>query len=196
MFGYYYYKIFNNFIIFYCNNIFSICIYDIRKKSYIKYITTYNNYYKLIVYEDCSLNVFTIYIIYNQFSSIHFDIHDVINDKNLNFDIKCSFELHNINLITKNCFLCDFGPSSQIIDLNAKNKLHITYLNPKIEYSNYLCGVNSTYIRTNNEFYVCPVYNQLIERGGKVRIKNINKMWGLGTPEDLNNFMSNYDGEY
>lgn len=51
-------------------------------------------------------------------------------------------------------------------------------------------------IRTNNEFYVCPVYNQLIERGGKVRIKNINKMWGLGTPEDLNNFMSNYDGEY
>ena len=34
-------------------------------------------------------------------------------------------------------------------------------------------------IRTNNEFYVCPVYNQLIEKGGKVRIKNINKMWGL-----------------
>ena len=22
-------------------------------------------------------------------------------------------------------------------------------------------------IRTNNEFYVCPVYNQLIEEGGK-----------------------------
>ena len=51
-------------------------------------------------------------------------------------------------------------------------------------------------IRTNNEFYVCPVYNQLIERGGKVRIKNINKMWGLGTPEDLNNFMNNYNGKY
>ena len=31
-------------------------------------------------------------------------------------------------------------------------------------------------IRTNNEFYVCPVYNQLIEEGNKVRIKNINKM--------------------
>jgi len=51
-------------------------------------------------------------------------------------------------------------------------------------------------IRTNNEFYVCPVYNQLIEEGGKVRIKNINKMWGLGTPEDLNNFMNNYNGSY
>ena len=51
-------------------------------------------------------------------------------------------------------------------------------------------------IRTNNEFYVCPVYNQFIESGGKVRIKNIDRMWGLGTPEDLNNFMSNYSGSF
>ena len=51
-------------------------------------------------------------------------------------------------------------------------------------------------IRTNNEFYVCPVYNELIANGGKVRIKNIERMWGLGTPEDLNNFMTNYYGKY
>ena len=51
-------------------------------------------------------------------------------------------------------------------------------------------------IRTNNEFYVCPVYNQLIKKGGKVRTKDIRKMWGLGTPEDLNNFMNNYNGSY
>ena len=51
-------------------------------------------------------------------------------------------------------------------------------------------------IRVNNEFYVCPVYNQLIEKGGRIRIKNIEKMWGLGTPEDLNNFINNYKGTY
>jgi dTDP-glucose pyrophosphorylase len=51
-------------------------------------------------------------------------------------------------------------------------------------------------IRTNNEFYVCPVYNELIERGGKVRIKNIERMWGVGTPEDLQNFLQNYQGAY
>ena len=51
-------------------------------------------------------------------------------------------------------------------------------------------------IRTNNEFYVCPVYNQFIEAGGKVRIKNIERMWGLGTPEDLQNFLVNYEGSY
>ena len=44
-------------------------------------------------------------------------------------------------------------------------------------------------IRVKNEFYVCPVFNQAIEDGKKIRIFNIEKMWGLGTPEDLNNFL-------
>ena len=44
-------------------------------------------------------------------------------------------------------------------------------------------------IRVNNEFYVCPVYNQAIEDGKKIKIKEINKMWGLGTPEDLDTFL-------
>ena len=51
-------------------------------------------------------------------------------------------------------------------------------------------------IRTNNEFYVCPAYNEFIGTGGKVRIKNVPGMWGLGTPEDLNNFMSNYSDTF
>ena len=37
---------------------------------------------------------------------------------------------------------------------------------------------------------------KFIEEGGKVRTKDIRKMWGLGTPEDLNNFMNNYNGSY
>lgn len=47
-------------------------------------------------------------------------------------------------------------------------------------------------IRVNNEFYVCPVFNEAIEDGKKVRIKNIEKMWGIGTPEDLNYFLEHY----
>jgi len=52
-------------------------------------------------------------------------------------------------------------------------------------------------IRVNNEFYVCPVYNEAIEDGKKIRIKEIGKddMWGLGTPEDLDYFLENYEGE-
>ena len=49
-------------------------------------------------------------------------------------------------------------------------------------------------IRTNNEFYVCPVFNEAIQDGKKVRIKSIDRMWGIGTPEDLNYFLEHYKG--
>ena len=66
------------------------------------------------------------------------------------------------------------------------------------DYVNCADGMVEKDIRTNNEFYVCPVYNEFIERGGKVRIKQIDAqgMWGLGTPEDLTHFLSNYQGKY
>lgn len=48
--------------------------------------------------------------------------------------------------------------------------------------------------RVNNEFYVAPTYNQLIETGKRIGIFNIGKeadgMYGLGTPEDLKLFIS------
>jgi dTDP-glucose pyrophosphorylase len=46
--------------------------------------------------------------------------------------------------------------------------------------------------RVNNEFYVCPVFNEAIVDGKKFRIKTIKQMWGIGTPEDLNHFLANY----
>lgn len=44
-------------------------------------------------------------------------------------------------------------------------------------------------IRVNNEFYVCPVYNEAILDGARVKTFHIEKMWGLGTPEDLETFL-------
>ncbi len=49
-------------------------------------------------------------------------------------------------------------------------------------------------IRTNNEFYVCPVYNEAIGDDKKIKVFPIDKMWGLGTPEDLKNYLENYNG--
>lgn len=48
-------------------------------------------------------------------------------------------------------------------------------------------------IRVNNEFYVCPVYNEAVEDGLKFKTFDIPKMWSLGTPEDLNYFLENYE---
>lgn len=43
--------------------------------------------------------------------------------------------------------------------------------------------------RVNGEFYVCPVFNEAIADGKKIRIKEADRMWGLGTPEDLAHFI-------
>lgn len=47
-------------------------------------------------------------------------------------------------------------------------------------------------IRVNNEYYVCPVYNEAIEDGKKIKIYDIKAMWGIGTPSDLNFFLENF----
>lgn len=44
-------------------------------------------------------------------------------------------------------------------------------------------------IKTKNEFYVSPVYNNLISSGKKILIFPVQKMITLGTPEDLNTFL-------
>jgi dTDP-glucose pyrophosphorylase len=58
-----------------------------------------------------------------------------------------------------------------------------------VKFANQMIQKN---IRTNGEFYVCPVFNEAISAGHKFRIKNIERMWGLGTPEDLDYFLKNY----
>jgi NDP-sugar pyrophosphorylase family protein len=49
-------------------------------------------------------------------------------------------------------------------------------------------------LRVNNEFYVAPTYNQLINNGQTVGIFNVGKerdgMYGLGIPSDLNYFIN------
>jgi dTDP-glucose pyrophosphorylase len=46
--------------------------------------------------------------------------------------------------------------------------------------------------RVNNEFYTCPAYNYAIAKGEKIGIYSIlqNQMHGLGTPEDLQKYLS------
>jgi dTDP-glucose pyrophosphorylase len=49
-------------------------------------------------------------------------------------------------------------------------------------------------LRVNNEFYVAPVYDQLIDEGKKIVVmptgREYQGMFGLGTPEDLDFFLS------
>mgnify|MGYP003659527646 FL=1 len=46
-------------------------------------------------------------------------------------------------------------------------------------------------IRVNNEFYIAPVYNELIQDGKTLIPFYVHSMWGLGTPEDLRYYLEN-----
>lgn len=55
-----------------------------------------------------------------------------------------------------------------------------------VKYAHQMIDKN---IRVNGEFYVAPVYNEMIEAGKKLVFCDVGeKMYGLGTPEDLESF--------
>jgi len=66
----------------------------------------------------------------------------------------------------------------------------IYYWKKGADYVKYTEQMINKNIRTNNEFYVCPVFNQAIEDDKKIKIFEIEKMTGLGTPEDLQIFLN------
>jgi len=87
-------------------------------------------------------------------------------------------------------FVTEVAEKNPISDLAT---VGIYYWLKGSDYVKYAEKMISKNIRTNNEFYVCPVFNQAINDGKKIKTFNIEKMWGLGTPEDLIYFTTNYD---
>jgi HAD superfamily hydrolase (TIGR01509 family) len=59
------------------------------------------------------------------------------------------------------------------------------------DYVKYAEQMISKNIRTNGEFYTCPTFNEAIGDGKKIKTFNIDRMWGLGTPEDLKYYLEN-----
>ena len=59
-----------------------------------------------------------------------------------------------------------------------------------VEAAEQMIGKN---IRTINEIYIAPVYNEMIQSNKKILNYPIAEMRGLGTPEDLSKFMENID---
>lgn len=88
--------------------------------------------------------------------------------------------------------LNDDGFVSEVAEKNPISDIAtvgIYYWSRGSDYVRYAEQMISKNTRVNNEFYVCPVFNEAIEDGKKVKIFNIENMWGLGTPEDLQYFI-------
>jgi dTDP-glucose pyrophosphorylase len=91
--------------------------------------------------------------------------------------------------LDENGFVSQVAEKNPISD-NAT--VGVYYWNKGSDYVKYAEQMIEKNIRTNNEFYVCPVFNEAIADGKKIRVKEISKMWGIGTPEDLNYFLENH----
>ncbi|MEX0598441.1 MAG: HAD hydrolase-like protein [Candidatus Paceibacterota bacterium] len=89
--------------------------------------------------------------------------------------------------LDNNGFVSEVAEKNPISD-NAT--VGIYYWSKGSEYVRYAEQMISKNIRTNNEFYVAPVFNEAIADGKRVRIKEVKSMHGLGVPEDLQAFLN------
>ena len=92
--------------------------------------------------------------------------------------------------IDENGYVTEVAEKNPISDIAT---VGIYYWKKGSDYVKYAEQMISKNKRFNNEFYVCPVFNEAIEDGKKIKTFDIEKMWGIGTPEDLDIFLKQYN---
>ena len=91
--------------------------------------------------------------------------------------------------LNENGYITEIAEKKPISDIAT---VGIYYWNKGSDYVKYAEQMIEKNIRVDNEFYVAPVYNEAISDGFKFKPYNIEKMWGLGTPEDLKNYLEHF----
>lgn len=99
------------------------------------------------------------------------------NSKNYSY-----VELNEQSLVTKTA-------EKQVISPNAA--VGIYWYRKGSDFVKYAKDMIQRNIRTNNEFFICPLYNIFIEKDCKILTKPVEKMHVFGTPEELRFFVNN-----
>jgi dTDP-glucose pyrophosphorylase len=92
--------------------------------------------------------------------------------------------------VDENNFVVEVAEKNPISDIAT---VGIYYWKHGSDFVNYAGKMIDKNIRVNNEFYVCPVFNEAILDNKKIKTFDVSNMWGLGTPEDLDYFLENYN---
>lgn len=88
---------------------------------------------------------------------------------------------------TKDGFVSEVAEKKPISD---DATVGIYYWKRGSDYVKYAKSMIQKNIRTNGEFYVCPVFNEAIADNKKIITFEVQNMWGIGTPEDLNTYLN------
>lgn len=83
-------------------------------------------------------------------------------------------------------FVTEVAEKIPISNLATAGVYYFKKGNDFIKYAEQMIDSN---IRTLNEFFVCPVYNEYIRDGKKIRIFPVKKVWSFSTPMDVNIFI-------
>lgn len=65
------------------------------------------------------------------------------------------------------------------------------YFKSGLDFVKYSKEMISKNIRTNNEFYICPLYNLLIDDGKKINTIMVDVCHPLGTPDEIDLYLNN-----
>jgi HAD superfamily hydrolase (TIGR01509 family) len=90
----------------------------------------------------------------------------------------------------------DFGLVSEVAEkrpISDNATVGIYYWKHGSDFVKYAEQMIEKNIRVNNEFYVCPVYNEAIGNNKAIYSVPVKNMWGIGTPEDLNEYLRKHD---
>ena len=88
--------------------------------------------------------------------------------------------------VNENGLVTEVAEKNPISDIAT---VGVYYWKKGSDYVKYADQMIEKNLRVNNEFYVCPVFNEAIQDDKEIRTFEITKMWGLGTPEDLNTYL-------
>jgi len=91
--------------------------------------------------------------------------------------------------LDENGFVTEVAEKNPISDVATVGVYYWAKGSDYVKYAEQMIEKN---VRVNNEFYVCPVFNEAIADGKQIKTYHIEKMWGLGTPEDLKYYIENH----
>ena len=91
--------------------------------------------------------------------------------------------------VDENGFVTEVAEKNPISDNATVGYYYWKHGSDFVKYADQMIANDS---RVNNEFYVCPVFNEAIADCKNVRIYEATEMWGLGTPEDLEYYLKNF----
>jgi dTDP-glucose pyrophosphorylase len=122
------------------------------------------------------------YVLWNSHAFLYKMQSENIDAGILTFDVPENDPKWSFVCLNENGYVVEVQEKKQI---SNKATVGIYYWRHGSDYVKYAEQMIAKDIRTNNEFYVCPVYNEAIQDGKKVIIFDAERMIPLGTPTDL-----------